>query len=107
MRIADLVRAAGEQAEKSGWNSPPATVGESLALIHSEISEALEAYRERGLEAWQREDGKPEGVGVELGDAVIRIAHFCHFHEIDLEGDIVGKLEFNATRSRRHGGKIL
>lgn len=64
-----------------GWQPHDLTVGEILALLHSEVSEALDAYR-----VWDFEDGtagsaynrggnpgaKPEGVGSELADVLIR-----------------------------------
>lgn len=84
-------------------------MGEALALIHSEISEALEEIRKNPdpLHSYVREsDGKPEGFMVELADAIIRIG--------DLVGSIDGgpailaaaiyeKMEFNASRPHMHG----
>lgn len=82
-------------------------LGSLLALVHSEVSEALEAYRARELEAWTRVDGKPEGVAAELADVVIRVADLAGYLGIDLGAAIRGKMEFNATRPHRHGGKNL
>lgn len=82
--------------------------GALVALIHSEASEALEAYRDRGLDAWAREkDGKPEGVAAELADIVIRIGDVCGLYGIDLDAAIRQKMAFNETRPHRHGGKAL
>ena len=66
---------------KGWWENPDRNIGELLALIHSEISEALEVYREQGNDGlkkiWTENDGKPEGFTIELADAVIRIADLC------------------------------
>lgn len=110
MRIKELVTEAFEASKAKGWHDPSVDVdvGTRVALIHSELSEALEEARKdsnlrkiyaNGL------DPKPEGFPVELADAVIRIADLCGKEGIDLEEAIRIKLAYNATRPHRHGGK--
>lgn len=72
-----------------------ALVAEKLCLVHSEISESMEAAR-KGL----MDDKLPhrKGIEVELADAVIRILDLCGALELDLAGAIAEKLEFNANR---------
>lgn len=85
----------------------PDEIGSKLALIHSEVSEALEELRSgRGL-ASRIEDGKPEGFVVELADVVIRCADLCERLNLDLPGAIAEKHKHNMTRPYRHGGKVL
>lgn len=50
---------------------------------------------------------KPEGVPSELADHVIRIWSLCGEAGIDLGPAIVQKLNYNATRAQRHGGKAI
>jgi hypothetical protein len=87
----------------------PAAFGEKMALIHSEISEALEEFRNgRALaEVYDSDEDsrKPEGVPIELADAVIRILDFCAANDIDLAHAIELKLAYNRIRPFRHGGK--
>jgi NTP pyrophosphatase (non-canonical NTP hydrolase) len=64
---------------------------EKFALIHSEVSEAMEAYRRKNME------GK-DGFSEELADAVIRIMHLAGIHKIDLEKEILKKLASNQDR---------
>lgn len=64
---------------------------EKFALIHSEVSEAMEAYRQKNL------DGK-DGLAEELADAVIRILHLAGIYKIDLEKEILKKLETDKGR---------
>jgi len=82
------------------------SVGELLALIHSELSEALEEWRDGyDLTAIRIEDGKPEGFPVELADALIRVADLCGRYRIDLDRAVRVKLAYNRTRPHRHGEK--
>lgn len=61
-------------------------------------------------ERWQAARGseampKPEGFGVEVADAVIRIFDLCGAMGVDLEAAVKLKHEYNARRSQRHGNK--
>ena len=72
-----------------------ALVAEKLVLIHSEISEAMEAARKN-----LKDDKLPHrsGVEVELADAVIRILDLAGALQLDLAGAVQEKLAYNSTR---------
>lgn len=78
-----------------------------LALVMTELSEAVEEAREDRWLEWNsvEKPDKPEGFVVELADAVIRIFHLAGLLGLDLEGAIRTKMEYNRTRPYRHGGK--
>ena len=80
-------------------------VGELLALIHSEISEALEGHRKNLMD--DKIITRPM-IEVELADAVIRIADLAGGLELDLAGALVEKMQYNEksedhTREARLG----
>ena len=83
--------------------STNATFGDRIALLHSEASEALEAYRARGLESWDGPGGKPEGVASEFADVFIRLLDDCDLYGIDLEAEFFRKMEYNMGRPYKHG----
>lgn len=82
-------------------------IGAKLALVHSEVSEALEALRDGETELYLTDAGKPEGLPAELADAVIRICDLAGWLGIDLGEAIRLKHAYNETRPYRHGGKAL
>lgn len=111
MTITELVEQSHGLAKEKGWwpeynpdHTGAVNIPEKLALIHSEISEALEAYRKGQMTTFI--DGtKPDGFPVELADAVIRIADLCGFLRIDLAAVLKAKHDYNKSRPWRHGGK--
>ena len=64
-----------ENAVAHGWWESDRSFGEICALIHSELSEALEEYRNNQPNVYWITH-KPEGIAVELADAVIRILDY-------------------------------
>jgi hypothetical protein len=105
--VRGLCTIAHGTAVAKGWWSPPREIPELLCLVHSEVSETLEAFRD-GMapdEIVFSDEGKPEGIPIELADAVIRIADMCCAYGIDLQEAIEVKLAYNETRPFRHGGK--
>ena len=82
-----------QQAKEKGFGTKPEeiNVAEKIALIHSEISEAYDAYRHKNIHS---EDGFKE----EMGDAIQRILHLCGVLDIDVEEAILEKLDYNKGR---------
>lgn len=71
-------------------------IPEKLCLVHSEISEALEAFRDN---AQDTKLPHRSGLEVELADAVIRIFDLSAGLNLDLCGAIYEKIEYNKTRA--------
>lgn len=106
MRINELCAEAYRDAEEKGWHEGGVNVPEKLCLIHSEVSEGLECYRNGEDSYYETVEGKPCGLSTELADVVIRIADLTEYLGIDLEAAIIKKMAYNKTRAHRHGGKV-
>ncbi len=110
-----LVRVATAINKSKGWHSTGATFLERLVMIHSEISEAVEAFRDPELMTKPigeihydaSKPDKPIGVASELADVLIRLADACGVHNIELSEATMVKLRYNLTRPYRHGGKRI
>lgn len=71
-----------------------------IALIHSELSEALEGLRKP--EAAHSDKIDRANIVEELADIVIRTFDFAGFLHIDLASAIMDKILFNASRPYKH-----
>lgn len=99
-QLADMLNEVAEVNRMNGWHDGPRTFGEDIALLHSELSEALEGYRK----------GDDENVKEELADVLIRLLDTCF--RLGMTGDdlaaiVAAKLAKNRTRGYRHGGKVI
>lgn len=111
MTLNEWAKEIHENAVSHGWWETDREVPEIIALCHSELSEALEAFRDKEPLMWRgcdASDGypcheggcgdwydgkcelesmspKPEGIAIELVDCVIRILDYCGYARIDIE----------------------
>lgn len=101
--VAAAMELVHQTARNAGWYHDTRTglpvernVGEVIALMHSELSEALEAYRRDAMD-----DKLPDrkGIEVEFADCVIRIFDTAEAMGLDLAGAIIEKNRFNRNRA--------
>ncbi|WP_287099863.1 hypothetical protein [Mesorhizobium sp.] len=96
-----IAHASHRESRAAGWyknadgTEKERNVPEMLALIHSEISEALEGFRKNLMD-----DKLPHRkmVEVELADAIIRIGDLAGFLRLDVGTAMLEKMEYNRSR---------
>ncbi len=95
-----LKRHCHELAKEKGFWEEDRNDGELIALIHSELSEVLEALRHdnpRSKTITEFSEAEEE-----MADAMIRILDMCEAREWDIEGALWAKLNFNRKRPYKH-----
>lgn len=107
MTITEMAEKACATATSKGFVVDPNNLDRLLLLTVGEIIEAHNELRAGRLpiEVYFSEGNKPEGFGVEVADAIIRLAQMAHALDIPLEYLIGLKMAFNDGRPPMHGGK--
>src|SRR5690625_2357183 len=82
-------------AVEAGWHDNPREEGTMLALIHSEVSEAMEGFRKNLMDDHLTHRKMAE---VELADAVIRIFDLAGSQGFDIGSAMMEKLLYNTQR---------
>lgn len=129
--LASMQREVYETTKANGWYDEDRTFGDDIALLHSEVSEMFEAYRDHEMITWfEHKEGcvhvplndlhdtipdrdgctchpKPHGAGPEAGDLLTRLLDTCHRYDIDLALGFQQVSAHNKTRGYKHGGKAI
>ena len=90
MSINEIAERNYQWVEKMGWHNK--TPLEALALVASEVGEAINECR--------HEEPTSE-FGEELADIVLRVLDIAHWHGVDIEKEILDKMQKNEQRGSR------
>ena len=99
-QIHSIMLEVAEVNRLNGWHDESRTFGEDVALLHSEVSEMLEAYRKNDTANLYEEAAD---VFIRLLDTWFRLGKSGD----DLVDEVMSKLAKNRTRGYRHGGKVI
>ncbi len=105
MNLPDLQKYVFGVMESKGFHSDRSNSRDDvivrLALVHTEISEAIQEVKRHWID-----QGSPElrhAVGLELADAMIRLLDLCGCLGMDSESLIFEKMKVNESRPHRYG----
>jgi NTP pyrophosphatase (non-canonical NTP hydrolase) len=99
-----IQKEAHKIAISKGWWDDHRSDGEIIALIHEEVSEALGALRKGGQP--DKHVKNFTNIEVELADIILRIMDFAGHKRFRVIEALLEKMEFNKTRSYRHGKRF-
>lgn len=87
--------------DSKGFHRQDRKFAEEIALMHSELSEALEADRINNPES-KKIPGFSQ-VEEELADVIIRILDSAKSRDYNIGEAIIAKLQYNSMREYKHG----
>jgi len=102
MEIQKLMDDAYELAIEKGFYNGDERPIELLAMIHTEVSEAINIYRKKGMKDYSSMESLP----TELADVILRTLTFCRHFNIDIENSLIKKMEYNKKRVWQNVHKI-
>jgi NTP pyrophosphatase (non-canonical NTP hydrolase) len=92
-------------AVEKGWWEGTRNEGELIALMHSELSEALEGLRHGNPHS--EHISEFSAVEEEFADVLIRIMDHAMYKGYRVGEAVEAKIKFNASRAYKHGGKAF
>jgi len=92
MEIKEFAKKSHENAKEKGFWDDDRDFLHTLMLVVSEAGECCDAYRK----------DQKDKIGEELADIMIRVADLAEANGIDIQDEIIRKMEFNKTRPYKH-----